>query len=153
VVHVVRDDPGDERFIAGVPAEFLRTVERHVVADARAPPSQSASVAKTNDCQKRIDLNLAAALFSVSPAPLRESYRAWALVSRPVPGQVEVAKLTHQLGPERAERAALRDCVPPAVLADTPPPRAALARGDLSHLASPERAQAPHAPHRTVRFI
>ena len=68
MVHVVRDDPGDERFIAGVPAEFLRTVERHVVAGARAPPSQSASVAKTNDRQKRIDLNLAAALYASVPS-------------------------------------------------------------------------------------
>lgn len=74
------------------------------------------------------------------------------LASRPVPGHFEVAKLTPQLARERAERAALGDRIPPPAPAD-PPPEAAPARGDLPHLAGPERAQAAHAPHRRKRVI
>jgi len=75
-----------------------------------------------------------------------------ASVSRPVPGHLEVIKLTHQLRQQRAERTALGDRIPPAALAD-PPPGAAFARGDISPPANLERAPAEHAPYRGNRFM
>ncbi len=73
-----------------------------------------------------------------------------ALICRPAPGYFEVAQLTHQIGHQRAERAALGDRVPSAALADAPP-EAAPARGDLSWLAGSEPASAVDAPHGEAR--
>ena len=73
--------------------------------------------------------------FNLAPLQSRQGSRARspgpALVSRPIPGCLEAVKLTDQVSQERAERAALRDRVPPAALADSPPGKA-VARGDLS---------------------
>lgn len=71
-------------------------------------------------------------------------------ICRPAPGHFEVAKLTHQVGHQRAERAALGDRIPPAALADAPP-EAAPANGDLSWPADSEPAPALHAPHGEAR--
>ena len=74
------------------------------------------------------------------------------LAGRPASGLLEVAEVTPQLGQQGTERAAPGDGIPPAAPAD-PPPAAALARRDLSRLASPERAQTVHPPHRRGRFM
>jgi hypothetical protein len=70
----------------------------------------------------------------------------------PVPGRLEVAEFAHQLGPQRTERAAPGDRIPPAQPANTPPGPAP-AGGDLSPPASPKRAPAKHPPYRRNRLI